>query len=117
MTDYRRAWIDLAEGLRKFGGPEESLKEILMGVFRLPVDEALEHALLDTVADALLNVVDTGLGAREPWARSMALVLEGQPDFDVPRFMRHATSDSADDSGAYNEENPEEAMKVSIQVG
>lgn len=128
MTDYRRAWIDLAEGLRKFGGPEEDLKAILMGVFNLPVDEALEHALLETVADALMNVVDSGLGARESWARSMALILSGQPDFDVARFMHHATSDDPEGKWSYQVANPEgdwsrdpdspaDCLKIDIETG
>jgi hypothetical protein len=124
-TDYRRVWIDLAESIRTFGTPEEDLKKILMGVLNLPIDKELRHAALDTVADALLDVVYQPGVARENWARQIALILEGLPDFDVPRFMHHATSDDPDGKWSYqvahpegewsrDPESPEDCLKIDV---
>jgi hypothetical protein len=107
MTDYRRAWIDLAENIRTFGTSEEDLRKILVGILNLPLDKELVHAALDTVADALLDVVYQPGSARENWARRIALILEGLPDFDVPRFMHHATSDNPEGKWSYQVANPE----------
>lgn len=107
MTDHRRAWIDLAENIRTFGTPEEDLKAILVGIMKLPIDQELVHAVLDTVADALLQAAYSPGNVREGWARRIALVLEGQPEFDVPRFMHHATSDDPDGKWSYQVANPE----------
>lgn len=114
-ADWRRMWIDLSEGLRTFGTAQEDFKGTLWTLIILPLDWDLKQALLDTIGQALLDAAYRPDEARENWARAIALVLEGQPEFHTGRFMRHATSDSPDDSGAYNRENPDEALKVTIE--
>lgn len=102
VLDYRRAWIDLAELLRVFDGKEERFRELIKYLVNPPVP------LPEPIGDALRGtMVEGASGTREEWARSAALVLEGQPEFDVPRFMHHATSDDPDGKWSYQVAHPE----------
>ncbi len=120
MTDHRRAWINLAEAIRVLrflpwnGKPWDPARDDAVAdrIQELPLDQTGQ----EIVHVAFYGGLADGLGV-DGAAERVAAFLSGQPCFDVPRFMRHATSDSPDDSNAYNRENPEEAMKIDIEAG
>lgn len=100
MTDHRRAWIDLAEHVRKFDSPEEDFKALLRTVLILPVTPGLETTVIHSLTGGMVN-------GRQQLAQDLALVLTGQPDFDVPRFLHHATSDDPNGKWSYQVAHPE----------
>lgn len=107
VLDYRRAWIDLAEELRKFCSPEEDFRALMRIMVLLPISSDLKTALMETVGDVLPATAHFPESARDGWAHKVAMILEGQPDFDVPRFLHHATSDDPNGKWSYQVANPE----------
>jgi hypothetical protein len=122
-TTARRAFVNLAEAVRRMGSENET-RLMLEALAGLHVEDQLLSSLLVVYGGNLEEDAysEDGTPNREAMARSFASILDGQEKFDVARFMHHATSDStADDDGesgkwSFNRLNPEGAQKTTIEA-
>jgi hypothetical protein len=117
----RRAFVDLSEAVRTVNGPS-GLRDMLMAIAGLNLTEEARQTVLTTFLANTPHRWGFSDVHRENLANALARLLEGQPKFNGARFIYHAVSDSAadDDSGqgkwSYNQNAPEEALKVTIEA-
>lgn len=114
----RRAFVDLAEAIRTVGRDEvHGYRRLLHAIADLHLDTEQRKAVLWAVMTLPANA------SEGHYASAVGMELVDQEKFDLARFVHHATSDSeADDDGeegkwSYNHENPEAAMKITLEAG
>lgn len=117
----RRSFVNLAEAVRTVNSPT-GLRDMLIAIAGLNMTEEARQTVLTTFLANTSHTWDFSDVHRSNLASSFARLLEGQPKFDVARFIHHATSDSdADDDSeggkwSYNHNSPEDAMKTTIEA-
>lgn len=123
----RRAFVDLAEAVRVQPGHEQRIRVILQALANIPVAEVIRAAMAERFFGLLADTANSPEKIerfREDVADCFALILDGfHPQFDVARFVHHATSDTEPEADAegggkwsFNYENPVEALKVTIEA-